>query len=261
MANWPRVDANDVERGARRGRAPTARSASPTSPARPSSRSRSRARSTEGVVRPDTRFDVGPADPGRRPRDQGGARHRRHLHRVATSSRARRTSARSRSACELGARALRPLGAPFGFGALTGLPLPGESPGIVPTVEGLLRLLDREPADRPGPRRHADPDGRRLRGDRQRRHARQAAAGAGRRRRRRARRVISERTSARLRRMLEGVLGPDRHRARGGGRRLRHRRQDRHGGEGRERRLLQGQVRRLVHRLRARATTRSCWSR
>ena len=69
----------------------------------------------------------------------------------------------------------------FGFGRLTDLPLPGESAGIVPRVEGLLGLLDREPADRPGPRRHADADGRRLRGDRERRRAREAAAGARRR--------------------------------------------------------------------------------
>ena len=59
----------------------------------------------------------------------------------------------------------------FGFGRLTDLPLPGESAGIVPACEGLLGLLDREPADRPGPRRHAGADGRRLRGDRERRRA------------------------------------------------------------------------------------------
>ena len=47
--------------------------------------------------------------------------------------------------------------------------------------EGLLGIVDGEPADRPGPRGHADPDGGRLRGDRQRRRVGEAAAGAGRR--------------------------------------------------------------------------------
>ena len=59
-----------------------------------------------------------------------------------------------------------------------------------------------------------------------------------------------------------GRARPGRHRDRRGDRRLRARRQDRHGGEARrERRLLQDEVRRLVRRLRARRRTRSCSSR
>ena len=133
--------------------------------------------------------------------------------------------------------ALRPLGAPFGFGQLTDLPLPGESPGIVPQVQDYSGLVDREPADRPGPRGDADPDGatptRRsptaacwckprlvLDGE-------PAAQGD---------RVISDAHARRAPAHARGRAGPDRHRARGGRGRLRHRGQDRHGREGRERR-------------------------
>ena len=111
----------------------------------------------------------------------------------------------------------------FGFGAPTGLPLPGESPGIVPQVE-----------DYSGSSIGNLPIGQglavtpiqmvaRLRRDRQRRQCWSKPRlvlddepGDG-------RRVISRRTAARVAAMLEGVLGPDGHRARGGGRRLRHR--------------------------------------
>ena len=79
-----------------------------------------------------------------------------------------------------GRAALRLVGATGSASARpTDLPLPGESQGIVP-AQGLLGLLDREPADRPGPGRHADADDARLLRDRERRQADQAAARAGR---------------------------------------------------------------------------------
>ena len=80
-------------------------------------------------------------------------------------------------------------------------------------LDELLGLLDGQPADRPGHRGHADADGRRLLGDRQRRRscARRTSSSrsaAGRRASRAGQRVISEATAASLRKMLEGVLGP-----------------------------------------------------
>ena len=185
MANWPRVDANKVEEAPAWARLNRAVGFT----YEPGSTFKSftvAGALSENVVRPRHALRRRPADPGRRPRDQGGARHRRDLHRVRHP---RALVERRRGADRTAARraALRPLGAHASASARsTDLPLPGESQGIVPTVQGLLRLLDREPADRPGPRRHADADGRRLRGDRQRRRAREAAARDGRGRRRRA---------------------------------------------------------------------------
>ena len=74
-------------------------------------------------------------------------------------------------------------------------------------------------------------------------------------------RVISEATAASVRKMLEGVLGPGGTASGADDQGLRPRRQDRHGREGDQRRVLQGQVRRVVRRLRARRRTRSCSSR
>ena len=131
---------------------------------------------SENVVRPDTRFSIGPqiqvADRVIKEAHGTGG----DLHRVRTSSRARRTSARCAIGQRLGETRFDRWVRKFGFGQMTGLPLPGESQGIVPKVKDYSGVLDREPADRPGPRRHADADGRRLRGDRQRRQVREAAA-------------------------------------------------------------------------------------
>ena len=61
----------------------------------------------------------------------------------------------------------------FGFGKQTGIDAPGESAGLLPSL--LVGLDDRQRADRPGDRRDADPDGGRLRCDRERRRPAQAA--------------------------------------------------------------------------------------
>ena len=55
----------------------------------------------------------------------------------------------------------------------TGVDAPGESRG--PAAELLVRVDDRERPDRTGHRRHADPDGDRVRGDRERRRDAHAA--------------------------------------------------------------------------------------
>ena len=72
-------------------------------------------------------------------------------------------------------------------------------------------------------------------------------------------RVITPRTSAQLRRMLEGVLEPGRHRLVRERPRLRPGGQDGNRPEGRERHLLGQPVRRLLRRLRTRRSGRSCW--
>ena len=59
----------------------------------------------------------------------------------------------------------------FGFGQPTGHRPPGRGAGHRAPARALLRLLDGQPADRPGHRGHADADGDRLRGDRQRRRS------------------------------------------------------------------------------------------
>ena len=77
--------------------------------------------------------------------------------------------------------------------------------GDRPDGRRVLRLLDRQPADRPGPVGHADPDGLRLLGDRERRRR----AHAARDRRRRPTRPAGScrrRTRDKVARMLEGVL-------------------------------------------------------
>ena len=66
------------------------------------------------------------------------------------SSRSPATSARSRSACGSARDALRPVGARFGFGAPTGIDLPGEERGHRARRTTVLGLLDGQPADRPG---------------------------------------------------------------------------------------------------------------
>ena len=55
----------------------------------------------------------------------------------------------------------------FGFGKADGRRRPGRVAGAA--AELLVGLDDRERPDRPGHRRHADPDGGRVRGDRERR--------------------------------------------------------------------------------------------
>ena len=114
----------------------------------------------------------------------------------------------------------------------------------------ILRLLDRQPADRPGPGGDADADGGRLRGDRQRRHPAHAAASSSRSTGSpptipTGSRVIIKQTSAQLRTMLEGVLGAGGTASEASDPGLRPRRQDRHRREARPRRqLLRHAVRR-----------------
>ena len=64
----------------------------------------------------------------------------------------------------------------FGFGHLTGIDFPGETRGIVPPLEDVVGLDDRDASDRPWDRSHARPDGRGLRDRRERRRLAAAAS-------------------------------------------------------------------------------------
>ena len=86
------------------------------------------------------------------------------------------TSAPRRSACRLGAEKFSRWINRFGFGRPTGVQFPGEEQGLVPAARRILGLDDGQPADRPGALGDADADGRRLHGDRQRRHPAPPAA-------------------------------------------------------------------------------------
>ena len=88
---------------------------------------------------------------------------------------------------------------------------PARNSGIVPEAGRILGLDDGQPADRPGRGGDADADGRRLHGDRRRRHPQAAAADQAGRRRNGPRAEGAPRDqprtcAAQVREMLEGVL-------------------------------------------------------
>ncbi len=145
----------------------------------------------------------------------------------------------------------------FGFGTPTGVDLPGEESGIVLDYadysgstagnmamgQGLAVTPLQMAAGYSGDRQRGDPPPAPHR----RRGRRPRAAGAGGPPRDLGEDVVADAQHAR------GRPGPRRHGDRRRDRRLRARRQDRHGGEaGRERRLLEGQVRGVVRRVRPR---------
>ena len=215
LANWPRVDANDVA-GRARLRAPGPRDrrhlragldlqgvhrrrrAARTARSRPtpSSTSRRRSRSPTATIgeaaRPRLRDALDRADPRRSPRNVGAIMIGRRWGQDRASTQWVRR---------------------FGFGKPTGVDLPGEERGHRAPAQEVLGLVDGQPADRPGHLGDADADGHRLRGDRQRRHPAPAAhrrsrSAASRPPSRAGHRVISAATAGSLRTMLEGVFGP-----------------------------------------------------
>ena len=235
-----------------RTRARTARSRRTTSPARPSRRSPCPGALEEQLVEPGTTL-VGAARDHRWPT---GPSARRTTAAAGTKTRGARSSRESSNVgsvmigLKLGAKRFDKWVRRFGFGRPTGVDLPGEEGGIVPAPGALLGLVDGQHADRPGHRGHADADGHRLHGDRQPRRDAPPVHRQGR-RQPPPKRVLSRRTAEQVSHMLEGVLGRGRHGAGGPGRGLHARRQDRHGREGDQGRLLEDGLHRLVHRLRA----------
>ena len=205
MANWPRIDANKVEEAPAWARLNRAIGFT----YEPGSTFKSftvAGALSENVVRPDTRFSIGPEI-------QVADRVIKEAHGTGGIFTVDDILARSsnvgavRIGQRLGERRFDKWVRKFGFGLMTGLPLPGESQGIVPKVQnysgasignlplgqGLavtpMQMIDGYAVIANGgkfvkPRLTMDED-------------------AG-----QARRVMSERTAARLRRMLEGVLGP-----------------------------------------------------
>jgi cell division protein FtsI/penicillin-binding protein 2 len=205
MANWPRVDANNV------GEAPAwarlNRAVGFTYEPGSTFKSITVAGAlSENVVRPDTRFTIGPEI-------QVADRVIKESHGTGGIFTVSDILARSsnvgavRIGQRLGERRFDKWVRRFGFGRMTGLPLPGESPGIVPRVEdysgasignmplgqGLavtpMQMVDAYAAIANGgvfvkPRLVMNGDGPEQN------------------------RVMSERTSRRLRHMLQGVLGP-----------------------------------------------------
>ena len=261
MANWPGFDPSDLGTPSRRS-SRTAPPASPTSRARPSRPSPSPPPSRRAWSRPSTELPPALDDPGRRPRDRGGARAAADDPTVAEILAQSSNVGAVTIGLEVGAESFDEWIREFGFGEPTGVDFPGEEQGIVPTLDeysgstmgnlpigqGLsvtpMQMAAGYAAIANGgilrePRLIAQVGGERVDADTERQ------------------RVISAQTAAQLRTMLEGVLAPGRHRLRGERARLRARRQDGNRREGRGRRLLGDRLRRLVRRLRPGRRTRA----
>ena len=205
MANWPRVDANalgDAPAWARLNRA-VGFTYEPGSTFKSFTVAGAL---SENVVRPDTRFNIGP-------QIQVADRVIKEAHGTGGIFTVSDILARSsnvgavRIGQRLGERRFDRWVRKFGFGRMTGLPLPGESQGIVPKVQsysgasignlplgqGLavtpMQMVDAYAAIANGGvmvKARLTMDEEAAQGDR----------------------VMSERTARRLRHMLEGVLGP-----------------------------------------------------
>ena len=156
--------------------------ARPTSPARPSRRSRSPARSRTARSRrtrrsTSRRCSRSPTARSPTPTRAAGRRAPRAGILAESSNVGAALIGR-----RIGARRFDQWVRRFGFGKPTGVDLPGEESGILLTYDEYSGSTAANMADGPGPRRHADADGRRLRRDRQRRHPAPAAHRRGRRR-------------------------------------------------------------------------------
>ena len=168
MANWPRVDNNDVAEApdyARQNRA-VGFNYEPGSTFKAFTVAGAL---EDGEVTPETRFDLPPqiqvAD-----RTIGESHPRGYVNLSAKEILAQSSNVGAiKIGQKLGAERFDQWVRRFGFGKKTGVDLPGEEAGQLLQARGLLGLVDGQPADRPGRERHADADGQRVRGDRQRR--------------------------------------------------------------------------------------------
>ena len=218
LANWPRVDAarpGDAPEYARQNRA-VAASYEPGSTFKAFTVAGAL---EEELIQPDTTLRPAADAPGGRPRRSSESHDARRRDADASAQILAQSSnvGTVKIGLRLGPTALRQVGAPLRLRLADRRRPARRAAGHRAQARAVLGLVDRQPADRPGPRGHADADGGGLPGDRQRRRDAPAARRHGR-RRRRPRRVISRRRRpTEVSRMLEGVLGAGRHRA--GGRR------------------------------------------
>ena len=161
LANWPRVDANNVGRRAR------LRAPEPRGPANYEPGSTFKAFTVVGRARGEAgasparrstcrRRSRSPTGPSAR-RTTGAAGPRRSREILAESSNVGAVMI----GLKLGAKRFDQWVRRFGFGRPTGIDLPGEERRHRPAAGALLGLVDGQPADRPGPRGHADADGAR----------------------------------------------------------------------------------------------------
>jgi len=205
MANWPRIDANKVEDAPAWARLNRAIGFT----YEPGSTFKSftvAGALSENVVRPDTRFNIGP-------QIQVADRVIKEAHGTGGIFTVSDILARSsnvgavRVGQRLGEARFDRWVRKFGFGQPTGLPLPGESQGIVPKVKNYsgasIGNLPLGQGIAVTPMQMIDAYAVIANGGKfvQPRLTMDEPAGQ-------SRRVMSERTAARLRRMLEGVLGP-----------------------------------------------------
>ena len=151
-------------------------------------------------------------DPGRRPHDPRRHRTRRRNALHQRNPRALEQRRRDRDRQSGGRRELQLVGTPLRLRRPHGRGPRQRGTGRGAAAGQVLGLLDGQPPDRTGRARDADPDGQRVRRDRQRRDPaptahRQRDRPEGRARAPRTR-VISSTTAAEVRRMLQGVLGP-----------------------------------------------------
>ena len=260
MANWPRVDANDAGRGAQLRHAGPRRRLHLRAGLDVQGLHRRRARCRTAWSRRTRRSTSPPQIQVADRDDRRVARPRpRDADDRADPRAVLATSARSRSACAMGKRALRPLGAQVRLRQADRRRPARRGARPRAARRQVLGLVDGQPADRPGPVGDADADGRRptrrsptaaiLRSPRVVRRvdgklvrpARRASASS------------RPRPPPQLRTMLEGVFAPGRHGERGLDPRLQARGQDRHGEQDRpgDGRVLEVALRRLVRGLRA----------
>ena len=170
MANWPPVDPDDLSEASNEDllNKATGFTYEPGSTFKAFTVS---AALEEKLVTPTTEFVLPPTHPGRRPDDRRrrGTRDRNDERRPTILAHSSNVGAVT-IGLEVGAEKFSKWIDRFGFGRPTGVQFPAEEQGHRPRARRILGLDDGQPADRPGPGGDADADGRRLHGDRQRRH-------------------------------------------------------------------------------------------
>ena len=161
LANWPRVDANDIgaaPASARQNRA-VARSYEPGSTFKAFTVAGAL---EEKLIKPDHQVRPAASDPGGRPHDRGGARARRDHAQHGRDTRPVLERGLGDDRPEARQGALRQVGPPVRLRQPHRHRPPGRGRGDRAQAQAVLRLVAGQPADRPGPRGHPAADGGRL---------------------------------------------------------------------------------------------------